>query len=192
MSGVRAVLVPGALALLPAYASEVDPVARLRAACLSAVAGLVAGEPRRVVVVARPLDPGEESRGVQEAPGHRLARHLLREAGYEGVVTHDGGPGAGEAILLVGNGSACRSEKAPGHLDERAFGLDDALDRAVREGTAPPHDEHLARELWCFDLPVFQRLHAVVTGPPEVRYHDDPYGVASWVATWHSVREVEG
>ncbi len=186
---VRAALVPGALTLLPAYAGQVDPVPALRRACRDAVADLVAGEPGRVVVVTSPARADNAARGAGVAAGVRIARHLLAEAGHRGGVTSDSGPvGPGDAVLVVGNGTACRGEKAPGHLDRRSFGFDDALTRTLRDRTPPPQDTLLAEELWCWDLPAFSRLHDLVAGPVDVRYEDDPYGVAYWVATWPEVR----
>jgi hypothetical protein len=189
VSAARAALVPGVLALLPSYAGQVDPVADLRAACEAAVAELVAGRPERVLVVAAPVSDDNARRGVGEAPGRRVACHLLGRAGYRGPVADDGPLRPGDALLLAGNGSACRSEKAPGHLDERALGFDEALARTVEQGAPPPDDEALAEELWCFDLLVFRRLHESVSGEPDVRYADDPYGVAYWVAMWPGLRE---
>ena len=99
------------------------------------------------------------------------------------------GPGAAEAVLVVANGSACRSEKAPGHLDARAAAYDDAL-RAALLGPDPAAlaglDPTLARELWAdvgglldLDSAAFtDRLQA------EVIYDDDPYGVQYWVIRW--------
>ena len=52
-------------------------------------------------------------------PVHRIGRHLLPEAGFDGARRATAAPG----LLVVANGTADRSEKAPGHLDERAFGL---------------------------------------------------------------------
>jgi hypothetical protein len=118
-----------------------------------------------------------------------VAHHLLSQAGHSGTVT-DGDPTSRDAVLLVGNGSACRSEKAPGHLDQRAFRFDEQLLRSLRDGAPPPDDPALAEELWCFDLPVFRAAHAAVAGECELRYADDPYGVAYWVATWPELREV--
>jgi hypothetical protein len=178
VTGVRAALVPGVPALLPAYASEIDPVADLRAAARAAVAALLSSDPEGVLVVAEP--------GV----GLRVAGHLLAEAGHTGQ-PRDGSteaPGPHDAVLLVGSGSACRSEKAPGHLDERAFAFDEGLAGTVCHGASPPADEALAEELWCRDLPVFRRLHELVEGGGDVRYADDPYGVAYWVATWARLR----
>ena len=187
---VRAALVPGAPVLLPTYAGQVDPVAELRHACRAAVDALVSAGPSRVLVVAAPVRAEDAARGVAASVGARVGRHLLDEAGHTGDVVDSpaGRAGAGDAVLLVGNGTACRSERAPGHLDERAFGLDSELERTVRDGAAPPHDDALAEQLWCFDLPVFRRLHELVDGVGHVEYADDVYGVAYWVATWSCLR----
>lgn len=188
----RAVLVPGAPALLPSNAGQLDPLADVRAACCRAVADLVAPSPARVLVVAVPPRPDDLARGVTTSTGMQVGQHLLAAVGHGGE-PGDGwtkAPGDADAVLFVGNGSACRSEKAPGHLDERAFGFDEALDRTVRSGDAPPADEDLAADLWCFDLSVFERLHRLVEGPAEMHYADDPYGVAYWVASWSRMRQV--
>ena len=188
---VRAALVPGAPVLLPTYAGQVDPVAELRHVCRTTVDALVSTGPSRVLLVAAPLRAEDSARGVTTPVGARVGRHLLHEAGHTGDVVDSPAAraGAGDAVLMVGNGTACRSERAPGHLDERAFGLDTELERTVRDGAAPPHDDALAEQLWCFDLPVFRRLHGLVDGMGRVDYADDPYGVAYWVATWPGLRE---
>src|SRR5690606_34062265 len=88
------VLIPGVLALLPSYASIEDPVADLRAACAKAVAVL-----------------GPRVRVAASAPsGDRVAAALVEASG--GRVVDDDATG----VLVVGNGSAKRTEKAPGHL----------------------------------------------------------------------------
>jgi hypothetical protein len=189
MSGCRAVLVPGVPALLPEHAGQVDAVAELRAACRGAVGDLVASTPSRVVVVTASCRPQDVARGLTAPPGRAVADHLLAEAGHTGEVVVGDTARPGDALLLVANGSACRSERAPGHLDQRAAGFDEALARTIREGAPPPQDQALAEELWCFDLGVFRELHAQVSGTPDVRYADDPYGVAYWVATWPEGKE---
>ena len=105
----RVVLVPGVLALLPEYAGLEDPVAELRAACLSAVAWL-----------------GPDGRRC--SPTRRATR--VADALLDGMRGFRRPP-TGASYLVVGNGSACRSEKAPGHLDERAAAYDDALRAAL-------------------------------------------------------------
>jgi hypothetical protein len=181
-----AVLVPSALVLLPEYAGLVDPVPALRAACSTAVAGLVADDPPVVAVLAAPARADNVARGVDAPPGLRVARHLLAGAGWSGELTE---PAPGVPLLVVGNGTACRTDKAPGHLDLRAAGFDTALGAALeaRDGGAlGALDRRLGEELWCHDVPVFATLAEVLPpGPPaEVHYDDDPFGVQYWVLTW--------
>ncbi len=152
----RVVLAPGVLALLPEYAGLVDPVADLRAACRTAVGRLGSS----VTVCA------------SSPQGERVASSLL-----DSVTRTDEVP----SVLLVGNGSARRTEKAPGHLDERAAGFDRDL-RAWLGGAAPPPDPALARELWA-DVDALLSFDRAFTDP-EVLYDDDPFGVQYWVLSW--------
>jgi hypothetical protein len=155
----RVVLVPGVLALLPAYASIEDPVAELRAACVSAVASL-----------------GRDVRVYADEQGTRVAEHLLSRAARDG-----GEP----SYLVVGNGSACRTEKAPGFLDERAAAYDEALGAALVSRHANWPDLELGKGLLaCLDG--IARLPDLL--PPgaeaQVDYDDDPFGVQYWVMRW--------
>lgn len=83
---------------------------------------------------------------------------------------------------MVGNGSARRTEKAPGHLDDRAAAFDAALGRALRDGDADSLtavDADLSRDLWA-DTAHLHRLAGL--GPAaRVDYDDDPFGVQYWV-----------
>lgn len=159
----RAVLVPGALALLPEYASIEDPVADLRDACLEAVGWLGAD----VTVLA-------------DAQGSRIARHLLDSTTRTAEEP---------SYLVVGNGSASRTEKAPGHLDERAVAFDADLGRHLedpRSGALAGTDRELARELWA-DVDAIVELAGVPDlSLVQVDYDDDPYGVQYWVIRWAS------
>jgi len=165
----RVVLVPGVLALLPEYAGLEDPVAELRAACLSAVAWLGSGP---VEILADPQ-------------GSRVARSLLSAS--EGVETGASAPSSTTAsYLVVGNGTACRSEKAPGHLDERAAAYDDALRAALtssRHASWP--DVELGTGLLA-SLDGIARLPQVLPEGTraQVDYDDDPFGVQYWVMRW--------
>ncbi|MEN8673699.1 hypothetical protein [Nocardioides sp.] len=158
----RVVLVPGVLALLPEYAGLSDPVADLRAACLEAVATL-----------------GVDVEVLATGSAARVAHHLL-----------DAAPRHGEhpSYLVVGNGSATRSEKAPGHLDERAADFDRRLHAALA-GPDPAAlaglDQDLATELWA-DTGQLGRLGELLEGGGEaqVTYAEAPYGVQYWVAAW--------
>lgn len=156
----RVVLVPGALVLLPQYAGQVDPVADLRAAALEAVRWL-----------------GEDVTVVADPQGARVARALVEAAGTS--------TGSGGGVLVVGNGSAKRSEKAPGHLDERASDFDAALGAALRRGDLGGVDWTLAEELWA-SVEGIRRAADVISGPAVVDHDDDPYGVQYWVMRWGS------
>ena len=106
---MRIVIAPPVPALLPAYASLNDPVAELRAACPGAIAWL--GPSVRVLA--------DDSR----SPDRGGARCSAA------APTSDG-----RDLLVMANGSARRSEKAPGHLDPRAAGYDDWLEQLLRLG----------------------------------------------------------
>ncbi len=155
----RVALVPGVLALLPEYAGLVDPVADLRAACLEAVGWL-----------------GEEVTVLADRQGGRVAAHLLG-------VTHRSLPE--RSFLVVGNGSARRSERAPGHLDERAFRFDRDL-LSWLTGDGPPLDLELGDQMLA-SMTGFALLAERVPsrGRPSVDYDDDPFGVQYWVMRWH-------
>jgi hypothetical protein len=163
---VRIVLVPGALALLPSYGGIEDPVADLRAACLDAVRWL-----------------GADPRVVAGAQGARVAAYLTAEVA----------PSGSDGVLVVANGSAKRTEQAPGHLDDRAVGFDDALRAALLAGNLGDLrdlDQALARELWADIDSLVWLGHEIDVDPASVQvdYDDDPYGVQYWVmrmeGTW--------
>ncbi len=149
---------PGVLALLPEYAGIEDPVAELRAACMEAVAWLGAD----VTVLA-------------DEQGRRVADHLLAATARK-----TGDP----SYLVVGNGSAKRSEKAPGHLDERAHAFDDVLGAALRSGVLTDVDLSLAAELWA-SVGAIEDLRGLLHGETAtVDYDHDPFGVQYWVMRW--------
>jgi hypothetical protein len=98
-------------------------------------------------------------------------------------------------LLLLGDGSARRGPKAPGYVDERAFGWDDAVAAALADGDAATLaglDVRLAEELMAHGAPVFRLLGAVGLrcGPAAaartaLTYRGDPYGVTYYTALWH-------
>ena len=150
---------PGVLALLPEYAGLVDPVAELRAACTRAVGWLGAD----VTVLAGPQ-------------GRRVAEHLLAASPHDGT---------GPSYLAVGNGSAKRTEKAPGHVDERAESFDAALGEALVAGRLHEVDLTLSRELWADTDAIADLARLLPPGlPARVDHESDPYGVRYWVARW--------
>ncbi|MQW78122.1 hypothetical protein GHK92_19830 [Nocardioides sp. dk4132] len=159
----RIVLVPGTLALLPEHDSLVDPVPELRAACLAAVAWL--GAPDEVLA---------------DDQGRRVADALLAAAGVT-----ERAPGVERAVLVVGNGSATRSEKAPGHLDDRALAFDVALGAALRRGDLSGLDLSLADELWARLGGIPALVGLLEPGAEASVDHDAaPYGVQWWVMRW--------
>ncbi len=140
------------------------------------------------------------------APG--IGAYLLDQAGYDGErliwsVSADepvagcrklgadlAGRDARTALLVIGDGSARRGPRAPGHFDERAAAFDAAVERAVRAGDTRALldlDPALARELMATGRPAWQVLAgALETAAPlsvAVRYAGDPFGVAYLVAT---------
>jgi len=191
---IETVLVlPNPPALL-APRSATDPVAELRAACHDAVAELPPGQ--RIIVLANPVSEANAARGITEPLGHRVARSLLGEAGFEPQLAL---PYAAAALLelaepatllVMADGSARRSEKAPGHLHPDATAFDDQLESALRDGDATALaelDPDLAEKLWCDGIPGFRVLGEVARDrrvTAEVSYADAPYGVAWWVARW--------
>ena len=164
---MRVVVVPGTLALLPEYASIDDPIPDLRKAVVDAVAWLLDDGPAAVVV---------------GSPGaRRIAVHLLGPDGWDP---------SGHGLLVVGNGSATRTEKAPGHLDDRAAAFDAAVREALTAGDPAALgniDLGLADELWALpDADVLRGLAERVDRVTEaqVDYDDAPYGVQYWVVRW--------
>jgi hypothetical protein len=153
-------VVPGALALLPEYAGQHDPIAELREAATAAVAGLG----QAYVLAATPASA-------------RVAEHLLTTGGHRPCETLD------DALLVVANGSAMRTEKAPGHLDDRAEAFDADLAKRLHSGGLGGLDLDLAQQLWA-DVEALVELDRIVDldgWSVEITYDDDPYGVKYWV-----------
>jgi hypothetical protein len=140
------------------------------------------------------------------APG--MGAYLLDQAGYRGErviwsVSADepvagcrklgadlAGRDARTALLAIGDGSARRGPRAPGHFDARAGAFDAEVERALRAGDLPALldlDPALARELMATGRPAWQVLAGALDGmaglAAEVRYAGDPFGVAYLVAT---------
>lgn len=165
---MRVVVVPSTLALLPRYAGIEDPVPELRAAVRAAVGWV--------------LEDGPVAGVAGSASGQRVVDHLL--GGVEPAV-----PG----LLIAANGSAMRTEKAPGHYDERAEAFDAAIGKALAAGDPAALgqiDLGLAAELWAGDdaatLAALGRRLAGTARVEKVQvdYDDAPYGVQYWVVRW--------
>jgi hypothetical protein len=93
------------------------------------------------------------------------------------------------ALLVLGDGSACRTLKAPGYLDPRAEPFDTSVTKAL--GEADPAallalDPVLGTELMVAGRAPWQVLAGAATTSfdGDVRYDAAPYGVQYTVATW--------
>jgi len=185
----------------------------LRAACDTAVAELLAAEPDRIATIGAGPEPSGAEVGRPDLPLSLaigvwlLGRHGLAESPAAGqVVAADTPPAecarlgatyAAEArrvaLLVLGDGTACRSPKAPGYLDPRAEPYDATAARALAQADAAAVlalDPGLAQELRCAGRAPWQVLAGAVIADGRrwhgrLYYDDAPYGVAYFVATWH-------
>ena len=136
-----------------------------------------------------------------------LGGRLLDEAGYHGrrelqeVGSDEPAPACATlgaalaqaaprvALLVMADGSARRSRKAPGYLDGRSTAFDAEVIRAIRAGDLPALlavDAGLARELMATGRPGWHVLAGAASGvrvASVIRYDDDPFGVAYLVAS---------
>jgi hypothetical protein len=93
-------------------------------------------------------------------------------------------------LLVVGDGTAKRTEKAPGHLDPRAEGFDAQVLAALTAGdpqSLAALDADLAAELWAGGVPAWRSAAAslpVGSWDAEVLWSGAPYGVFYAVAVW--------
>lgn len=100
-----------------------------------------------------------------------------------------------DGLVAVGNGSAKRTEKAPGYFDERA----EAFDARLRDALVAPSpavlrgvDPALAHELWASVesfgtlADALERMVSTGSITVSVDYDDAPYGVQYWVIRWEA------
>ncbi|MDN3292709.1 class III extradiol dioxygenase subunit B-like domain-containing protein [Streptomyces ficellus] len=119
------------------------------------------------------------------AVGERLAPARCADAGRELAA-----PPGRLALLVLGDGSACRSLKAPGYLDERSAPFDQRAARALGAADTAALaalDEHLAYELKAAGRAPWQVLAGAAEGAGlagRLLYEDAPYGVGYFVAAW--------
>lgn len=94
------------------------------------------------------------------------------------------------ALLVMGDGSACRTLKAPGYLDERAADFDAAAARALGAADTAALlalDEGTAAELQAAGRAGWQLLAGAGEGAGlsgRLLYDEAPYGVGYLVAAW--------
>lgn len=198
-AALRVALVPSTLLLVPEYAGRFDPIPDLRARAHAAVAWSVESAGRIVVVTATDRDP----RHSKAPAGERVARALLRDRAPDEVVAvewdaspqrcrdlgarlHAEAVARHTAVVVVGDGCARRTEKAPGHLDERCFSYDEAWLRAVASGALDglrTLEPGLGADLLCHGRAPFQVLAgAAETAVCEEVWSADPFGVLYAVA----------
>lgn len=155
------------VALDPSSTAPVDPDLPLPLLIAGWVAGEVAGGARiRGELVAPDAPPAECA-----AVGAALAAEDV-------------------GLLVVGDGAATHTEKAPGHLDERAGPFDAAVAAALRDAdpaALAALDTDLAAELWASGRAPWQVLAGATAGRTwhgELLYSAAPFGVGYHVAVW--------
>ncbi|GGL37060.1 hypothetical protein H9L10_15220 [Phycicoccus endophyticus] len=198
------VVVPGAPLLLPEYTGRQDAGAPWRQRAVDALRAAVAEDGAASVVLVAATD--REPRGTRPPLAERVGRHLVERAGTTvgaTVVVAWDAPVAecrtagerlahshpGATLVVVADGTARRGEKAPGHLDPRAFALDeevlDAL-RAADPGRLLALDPDLCAALLMHGRAPLQVAAAAWAGRAGLRCATaeaaDPYGVQYLVA----------
>ncbi|HSA49766.1 MAG TPA: class III extradiol dioxygenase subunit B-like domain-containing protein [Yinghuangia sp.] len=94
------------------------------------------------------------------------------------------------ALLAMGDGSACRTEKAPGYLDARAEAYDASVALALADADVlalAALDPELSEELWVAGRAAWQLLAGAADGAGfegRLTYDEAPYGVGYFVAVW--------
>jgi hypothetical protein len=151
------------------------------------------------VDVAIPFDGQARPGGSRVPPAHTLGAWLLDQAGFQGRRVGVGPAGldrlvgdlpAPLGILAMGDGSARRSVKAPGYLDDAAAPFDAGVARALRDGDAAALaglDPEAGRHLLAAGVPVWRAVGAALAGRQvTARLHHDaaPFGVGYLVASW--------
>lgn len=194
--------------LLAEYASLTDPGGQLRERCRDALTKFAATAPEQLLVLTG-TDRVAPEISSRRPLGLRVATELLTAAvdlpvPRELTVAFDAGPkeiaaaaswlrayadGVRTGVVVLGDGSARRGEKAPGHIDERSFPFDEFVTRALATGDPEPLrrlDAGLAAELLVAGRAAWEVLAAAVDGCAEVvsAYADDPFGVLYHVAVW--------
>ncbi|MGW3604004.1 class III extradiol dioxygenase subunit B-like domain-containing protein [Micromonospora sp. NPDC005161] len=232
---VAAAVCPHPPLLVPEVAGAAAPeLDDLRAACDTAVRGLLAADPSTVVLLGAgpvtgpvpppatgslqpwgvdldvPLTPGQPDRGAVlplslTLGAWLLARHGVRLPVTAVQVAADAAPaelaaladevgavGARVALLVLGDGSACRGEKSPGYDDPRANAYDQRVATALAEADVDvllDLDPVVSAELKAAGRAPWQVLAGVArsTGGGwrgELLHDSAPYGVAYFVASW--------
>jgi hypothetical protein len=215
-----AVLSPGPPLLVPGLSGADPDAALLRAACAEAVEVLLATAPDVVAVIGAhttttrwstsaradlcayglaggrpeivsPLSVGLGALLLDWAE-HRGARLMWSvgpdQAAQVAAQVVAAAPRVG--LLVIADGSARRTLKAPGYLDERSGPYDSRVRQAVSTGdmaTLRRLDPNLARELMATGWPALQVLAAALGDDcphATIHYDDAPFGVGYLVASF--------
>lgn len=184
----------------------------LRSACNTAINRLIGSSPNQLLVVGSdgPLvdwlafapglpDGAREPMPLSLQVGAWLlsGRSLPCEPIYR-AIGRDGEPvtpwpelPAATGVLVMGDGSARRSLKGPGYLDERAEPFDAAIVKALADGSPKLLaylDQKLADELLVAGAPAWRAAARLLglnsSWHADVIYADAPYGVMYAVASW--------
>ncbi|MGY1822819.1 hypothetical protein [Geodermatophilus sp. SYSU D00079] len=130
---------------------------------------------------------------------HTVGAWLLEEVGYAGlrlgVAPADladalAGLAGPVAVLAMGDGSARRTVKAPGYLDEAAGPFDEAVAAALAAGDAAALaalDAAEGERLLAAGVPTWRAVGAVLAGRTvraRLHAHEAPFGVGYLVADW--------
>jgi hypothetical protein len=199
--------------LLPGIATGIEiETQSLRSACNTAVNRLVAARPSQLLVIGadgpvvgwQSFAPGLIAADPAPMPlSLQVGAWLLsgRTQGFEPTylaIGRDGEPVAPwpdravtTGVLVMGDGSARRSLKGPGYLDERGEPFDAAVVQALTDGS--PHaladlDLELADQLLAAGAPTWKAAATLLGRDSkwnaDVFYADAPFGVMYTVASW--------
>ena len=151
------------------------------------------------VDVTVPFDGRVRPGGRRLPLAHTVGAWLLQEAGFPG--TRVGVPPADVhqllsdlpgpvGVLAIGDGSARRSVKAPGYLDDSAAGFDAAVASALSTGDVDALaalDPEEGRRLLAAGVPTWRAVGTTLAGrdvTARLHYDDAPFGVGYLVADW--------
>src|SRR6185369_7620920 len=174
-------------------AGELDP---LRAACREAVRRLLAGRPDQVIVIGTGSGGGRfppGSTGTLAGYGVPVTASLPgADLPCQGVAVDGDTPSLPDApaYLVVGDGSARRTERAPGYVDRRAEPFDAAVAATLAAGDAAALrdlDPVLGAELLAAGVPAWRAVGRALAGrgyAADLLYDAAPYGVGYFVAVW--------
>jgi hypothetical protein len=206
------VFVPSAPALLPIVSGAVTGLQAVRQAVGDALAALPKDEPPLLIASGRALRFGADAGGslaefgVPEAVVPGLPGALPWPLVVGRLLAADAGLAAGEAIavdgssaveldghrcvIVLGDGSACRTESSPGGRDPEAIGFDEQVAELLRSADAAALAEldlDLGRRLRADGVPAWRAVGAALRHrhwSASAVSLADPLGVGYLVGIW--------